>query len=293
MLHFELDRNGLWKIFVRYRSSLQKLDMNGLRVKFLENCYKSDIIPRFLKFRVPNNGCFDDRAVREFQRKLLKKEIVSAKQDRIKLKEKITTNRTEVKRKINPKLYPSIIVQTKIFLHEQRTLQQEKLNGKLRALSEEQDRPLFDIENTVLCYGLSRPLPKYVMETLSLGPRNSVLETFDQKDILTELDDLLRFCKKHDVEEQTDINIKTLAYIKKCKKQKPPRNVKMTQKYLKDNDLLAIPCDKGIGICVMKSETYNSKLDDITNLPQFEKVLPKKKKKEREKFYHEGRGVNC
>ena len=253
--------------------------MNGLRVKFLENCYKSDIIPRFLKFRVPNNGCFDDRAVREFQRKLLKKEIVSAKQDRIKLKEKITTNRTEVKRKINPKLYPSIIVQTKIFLHDQRTLQQEKLNGKLRALSEEQDRPLFDIENTVLCYGLSRPLPKYVMETLSLGPRNSVLETFDQKDILTELDDLLRFCKKHDVEEQTmtDINIKTLAYIKKCKKQKPPRNVKMTQKYLKDNELLAIPFDKGIGICVMKSETYNSKLDDITNLPQFEKVLPKRK----------------
>ncbi|XP_066929990.1 uncharacterized protein [Clytia hemisphaerica] len=51
----------------------------------------------------------------------------------------------------------------------------------------------------------------------------------------------------------------------------------MTQKYLKDRDLLAIPFDKGIGICVMNKETYNKKLDDIIKLPQFNKVLPKRK----------------
>ena len=47
----------------------------------------------------------------------------------------------------------------------------------------------------------------------------------------------------------------------------------MTKKYLKDNDLLAIPFDKGIGICIMKKETYETKLDAIINLPQFQKVI--------------------
>ena len=28
----------------------------------------------------------------------------------------------------------------------------------------------------------------------------------------------------------------------------------MTKKYLKDNDLMAIPFDKGIGVCIMKKE---------------------------------------
>jgi len=55
-------------------------------------------------------------------------------------------------------------------------------------------------------------------------------------------------------------------------KQKTPRNVHMTKKYLKENNLLALPFDKGIGICIMKVATYNNKVSDITNLPQFEKM---------------------
>ena len=70
-----------------------------------------------------------------------------------------------------------------------------KLDGKLYKLSREQERPLFDIKNTVICCGLKSP-PKYVLDTLSLGPRNVVLEAFNQNDVLAELDDLLRFCKK-------------------------------------------------------------------------------------------------
>ena len=51
----------------------------------------------------------------------------------------------------------------------------------------------------------------------------------------------------------------------------------MTQKYLKDNKLLAVPFDKGIGICIMKHETYEEKLSEILSLPQFEKYVPKRK----------------
>eukprot|EP00794_Sanderia_malayensis_P010390 gene10390-11471_t len=40
---------------------------------------------------------------------------------------------------------------------------------------------------------------------------------------------------------------------------------------------MAIPFDKGIGICIMSVEMYKSKLNDVIKLPQFEKVLPKRK----------------
>lgn len=46
----------------------------------------------------------------------------------------------------------------------------------------------------------------------------------------------------------------------------------MTKKYLKENDLLAIPFDKGVGFCIMKKELCHEKMDSILNLPQFEKL---------------------
>ena len=73
-----------------------------------------------------------------------------------------------------------------------------------------------------------------VLQTLSLGPRNPVLERFDQNEILAELDSLMEFCKNKNVDEETltNINIKTLTYIKNCKKQKTPRNLMLTRQYL-------------------------------------------------------------
>ena len=279
LFSMELHRNGWWKIYVRYRSSLQKLEMNSLRLKFLENCNKADIIPRFLKFRVPNNGCFHDRTVRDFQLKLLRKEIVTAKSDVKHSMEKVTNNRKEIQHNISYKCLPSIVLHTRMFLRRVRSNQTNKLNDKLHRLSEEQERPLFNVHNTVMCYGLMKTPPKFVMDTLSLGSRNSIMEVFNQNEVLAELDGLLRFCRQHDVSDDvmTDINVKTLNYIKNCKKQKSPRNIQMTRRYLKENGLLAIPFDKGIGICLMKTETYNEKLCDITNLPQFQKVHQKRK----------------
>ena len=46
----------------------------------------------------------------------------------------------------------------------------------------------------------------------------------------------------------------------------------MTKKYLKEKNLLPVPFDKGVGICVMKKGTYHAKLDKIINLPQFQKL---------------------
>ncbi len=58
---------------------------------------------------------------------------------------------------------------------------------------------------------------------------------------------------------------------------KSSRNVDMTKKYLKDNTLLAVPFDKGIGICNIKKAQYHSKPDAIIDLPQFKEVVSTRK----------------
>ena len=65
---------------------------------------------------------------------------------------------------------------------------------------------------------LDNPLPQYIIDTLALGPKSSILDKFNEKDVLAELDGLLSHCKRNQVNNEiiTDINVKTLNYIKKC-----------------------------------------------------------------------------
>ena len=58
---------------------------------------------------------------------------------------------------------------------------------------------------------------------------------------------------------------------------KTPRHLMLTRKYLNDNNLLAVPFDKGIGFCIMTVENYQEKLDAVLNLSQFEEVVTKKR----------------
>ena len=262
-------RKGWWKVYLKYRSSLRKIENHRLRINFLEECKKADIIPKFLKFRIPNNGCFEDQALREFQLKLLRKEIIKAKCDLENSKMNIFTVRNELKDLVGYKYLPYIILHSRLDLKELRFIQSSKLNTKLNRLSKEQDRPLFNVENTVIYYNLNYQPPKYVFETLALGPKNSILTKFHKNEVLAEVDKLLKFCKAKKISDEimTDINVKTLTYIKNCNKQKNPRNIQMTCRYLKENKLVAIPFDKVIGVCLMTVDTYNNKLKDIINLP--------------------------
>jgi len=171
----------------------------------------------------------------------------------------------------------------------------KSLDGKqLHRLSEEQERPLFNVKNTVICSNLNHQPPKYVFETLSLGPKNSILGNFNHKEVLAELDSLLRFCRGKELNEEliTDINIKTLTYIENCKKQKVPKNIQMTRRYLKEYGLVAVPFDEGIGICLMTIAAYNTKLEEILKLPQFEKLQPKRKNEKQPVLKEEERIVN-
>ena len=50
------------------------------------------------------------------------------------------------------------------------------------------------------------------------------------------------------------------------------RGVKNVHDYLKTNDLLAVPFDKGCGFCVMKKSTFREKLDEVLKSDQFQKI---------------------
>ena len=75
------------------------------------------------------------------------------------------------------------------------------------------------MENSIRVFDFDKPIPSFVKETLALGPRNPVMEKFNEKDVLTELDCFLKYCEKLYVPDHTltDINVKTLHYIKTCK----------------------------------------------------------------------------
>ena len=145
---------------------------------------------------------------------------------------------------------------------------------KLNQLSSEQERPLFEVHNTVHFHDIDIVPPRYVLDTLSLGPKNAVLDRFTPYGLLAELDLVLNKCQRNHVIRETinDINFLMVKYIKEYSKQVPPRHLRLTQEFHKKHNLLAIPFDKGTGFCVMKAETYEKKLLDILNLSQFEKV---------------------
>ena len=270
----DLQRSGCWKHYLQYQKALCKVECNSLRIKFLENCKRADIIPKFLRFRVPNNGCFDDSSVHNFQKRLLNKELHRAKTDLRALGSTLEERRQQLRVVVPDKTLPSVVVHTRLSRRATRRQRTEVHSMKLATLSEEQERPLFQVCNTVVVCGLGITPPKYVMQTLALGPKNAILDRFDPKELLAEIDDLLDHCRISKISDEmiTDINVKTLTYIKRCKQMKSSRNIQMTRKYLKDHDLLAVPFDKGIGICVMRKEDYHSKMDKIIALPQFKKL---------------------
>ena len=63
-----------------HRKWLEKSRTARLRILFLEACLNNDVIPTFLRFRIPENGCFEPTIVHNFQRRLLKTELNKARQ---------------------------------------------------------------------------------------------------------------------------------------------------------------------------------------------------------------------
>ena len=271
LLEKVLQRIECWKFYLEYDRILQKRERSLRRIDFLEKCWQAEIIPKFLKFRVPNNGCFEPTTVHNF---LLKNELAKARGTLKEYEKSVNSKRSKLNRTINETLLPSVILYTRISKRECRDNVLETQRKKLEKLSVDQDRPLLNIQDTVRLFDIDIVPPKYVIDTLALGPKNSVLTKFDQKETLAEIDSLLHKLNTQNTSNEAinDINAATLNYIKRCSKQKVPRHLTMTKRFLKEHKLLAVPFDKGTGICLLKSTTYKNKIAEILQLRQFEKI---------------------
>ena len=114
LLTLELKRHNCWKQYLKYEDHLIKKVNNKLRIEFLQNCKRADIIPRFLKFRIPTNGCFDEKSIGDFQRQLLHKELIRAKEDLNTLNAHLSIKRTAIIGVIPRPCLPSVILHTRI-----------------------------------------------------------------------------------------------------------------------------------------------------------------------------------
>ena len=87
-------------------------------IEFIKQCRQADIIPRFLKFRIPHNGCFDPMTVHNFQRNLLKNELNKAKKLRETHSNIIEEKRSTLKSNLPMKLVPSVVFYTRQRLNQ-------------------------------------------------------------------------------------------------------------------------------------------------------------------------------
>ena len=93
----------------------------------------------------------------------------------------------------------------------------ERHNKKIHEWSEQQSKPLFKVGGTItFCDVDPEKIPKYVKDTLSLGPNNSVQLGFDRKDkkeLWAECNNFMEICKKNNASKEilTGINVKTLS----------------------------------------------------------------------------------
>ena len=119
-----------------------------------------------------------------------------------------------------------------------------------------------------------RELPKFILDIVSLGPKHPVRDKFNEVHFLADVDKLVRELRENNTEGDKFCEIEASAkwYAKIVRLTPMDRGVKKLHGYLKANDLLAVPFDKGCGFCVMKKSTDMEKLDAVLNSDQFQKI---------------------
>ena len=162
----ELKRQGCYKEFLQYKKYVHKFDNCSERIAFLEKCRGSDLIPRFLLFRVPTNGCFDNDSVHNFQPR--HRPYIHVEHLAFLPEEKLPN-----------KLLPTVIVHSRLERCNRSRTIKSTYQKKILSLSERQQKPLFQVENTVIVHDVQCNIPNYVYQTLSLGPGHPVISKFD------------------------------------------------------------------------------------------------------------------
>ena len=94
---------------------------------------------------------------------------------------------------------------------------------------------------------LVKALPLWVREVLSFGPKHPVRDKFNEIHFLADIDSFLSELKLIPGEKLCEIEAAAKRYGKNVKQTPSDKDVEKARNYLKDNGLLAVPIDKGVG----------------------------------------------
>ena len=246
-----------------------------LRVKFLESCFRSNLIPRFLqKFTFPRIDAYSLDKVERFQRQILKDEIGMAKDDVV-VKERRAQKTGDMLWKAIPPDIDKVDVEMRLKSKVSCEINKiEKIHEKkLNHLSEQQEKPLWKLkENTYKLIDVEEKPPEFVLNFISRGPRYPIRDKFDKMAFLAEMDRLIEHAEGFtgpvdDIINQ--INIKACQYVKSMEKVKEDEECNRVRKWLKDNEIKAVPFDKGCGFALMSDKGYEERIDKILKGTQF------------------------
>ena len=108
---------------------------------------------------------------------------------------------------------------------------------KLENLFQQQECPLFNVNDTVKLFKIDLQLPWYALDKLPLRPKNPVSDKFNEIEVLAEIDNLLNHLKSNSISKDVmcNINVATYKCIKNCSTQRTRRHITMAKRYLKDN----------------------------------------------------------
>ena len=119
-------------------------------------------------------------------------------------------------------------------------------------------------------------LPGWVHEVLLMGPKHHIRDKFIETHFLADINIFLSQLKNQKTAGETlcEIEAAAKAYAKNVRRTPRDKAVEKTKKYLKDNGILDVPFDKGDGFCIMRKQTYGSKLESLLQTAQFLKKDP-------------------
>ena len=137
------------KQYLNYQRTRIKQVNNLLRIDFIESCRQADIIPRFLRFRIPNNGCFEPSVVLNFQRRLPKEELLKARKLATSHKNAVDEHLATLRNCVDERWLPSILLHIRYAVAREKAKVSATHQQKLSMLSKEQSRPLFGLHDTV------------------------------------------------------------------------------------------------------------------------------------------------
>ena len=218
---------------LHYLKHFNKFHCSFLRIKFQIKCLDNDIIPDFLRFRVPDNGVFSDQAVHSFQLRLLRSELSQANADRAKASGNLVKAREVVRRGIDEMWWPSVI----FYLNRQARCSVNNLisrhKRKLEKLSERQDRPLKNLDERAVRILDEVILPLWVREVLSFGPKNPVRDKFNEIHFLADIESFLSELKLNRIpgEKLCEIEAAAKRYAKNVKQTPIDKGVEKARKY--------------------------------------------------------------